>query len=174
MKDDSLYKDIFTKLVSERLEAQNKIIIESMTQIFRQFTQDYIEVLSSNLPIDLDLQHKAEMIYSESLVTKVLGICEKITGYKLEDLKIKSRGKEFTTARHFYAYALRTYTYLTFKKIGEMLGDRNHATVLHMETVVENDIFTKTEPIYSWAKQIAKLEESGLKKIVKNEARGKN
>jgi len=43
----------------------------------------------------------------------------------------KNRRRELSTARHALAYYLRKHTDLSFEVIGELMGGRHHATIIH-------------------------------------------
>ena len=49
----------------------------------------------------------------------------------------KNRRSELALARHSLAYYMRRHTHLGFKRIGELMGGRHHATVLHSCKLIE-------------------------------------
>ena len=49
----------------------------------------------------------------------------------------KNRRSELALARHALAYYMRRHTHLGFKRIGELMGGRHHATVLHSCKLIE-------------------------------------
>lgn len=55
-----------------------------------------------------------------------------------EEMTSKTRLQIVAFARHAYCSMLRKFTRLTLREIGELLGDRNHATVLNSVKVAEN------------------------------------
>lgn len=60
--------------------------------------------------------------------------------YKIDliDIKGKSRVAAVATARQVAAYLLRKYTPLSFAAIGQELGGKNHATIVHSVNEIEN------------------------------------
>lgn len=48
----------------------------------------------------------------------------------------KSRRRDLSTARHALAYYLRKHTDLSFEAIGELMGGRHHATIIHSCRVI--------------------------------------
>lgn len=71
-------------------------------------------------------------------------IIEEVTSQynvKIEDLKKPNRRREYLDPRQIIMYFLRTKTNLTFKTIGEMMGGKDHATVIHAVKCVENNMF---------------------------------
>ena len=49
----------------------------------------------------------------------------------------KNRRSELALARHALAYYMRRHTHLGFKRIGELMGGRHHATILHSCKLIE-------------------------------------
>ena len=52
-------------------------------------------------------------------------------GLKITDVTSDSRLSEFVRARDMFAYLCREYTSASYNDIGQMLGGRNHATIIH-------------------------------------------
>lgn len=68
----------------------------------------------------------------------ILSIMENITGFTTEQLKGKDRHLEIANARHITAYFMLAYCDLTLKSVGQILGGRDHSTVLSSKHAVEN------------------------------------
>ncbi len=62
---------------------------------------------------------------------------------KTYDLENPTRKQEVCLKRQLVMWYLRKNTTLSLEKIGQMLGGKNHATVLHGEKAVENDLNNK-------------------------------
>jgi chromosomal replication initiator protein len=73
--------------------------------------------------------------YSAKTILEVVGSFYKID---LEDLKGKSRVAQIVWARHIAIYFLKKYTPLSLSAIGNEVGGKNHATVLHSIKEVES------------------------------------
>lgn len=73
-------------------------------------------------------------------------VCE-IAGVKLNYIYKKTRKRDIVHIRSIVMWCLREYTNITFQGIGEMLGGKNHATVLHAYRLL-NDITEKTDKVY--------------------------
>jgi hypothetical protein len=56
----------------------------------------------------------------------------------VEDMLKKTRKREIVTARQEAMSLARKHTCLSLVKIGEMIGNKDHATVLHAEKVISN------------------------------------
>lgn len=50
----------------------------------------------------------------------------------------KNRTRKFAMARHFYSYFCRIYTYESLKSIGNLLGGRDHSTIIHGSETITN------------------------------------
>ncbi|MBO7516074.1 MAG: chromosomal replication initiator protein DnaA, partial [Lachnospiraceae bacterium] len=63
-------------------------------------------------------------------------------GITVSDLVSDKRIASLTTARQVAMYLCRSLTNLQLKKIGALLGGRDHATVIHGITKIENELET--------------------------------
>jgi hypothetical protein len=52
-------------------------------------------------------------------------------GLEITDVTSDSRLSEFVRARDMFTYLCREYTSASYNDIGQMLGGRNHATIIH-------------------------------------------
>ena len=48
-----------------------------------------------------------------------------------KDIKSKSKKPEYTLPRFMYYYLSQKYTHHSLREIGELVGGRNHATIIH-------------------------------------------
>ena len=53
------------------------------------------------------------------------------------DMMKKNRRRDLATARHALAYYMRKHTDLGFQRIGDLMGGRHHATILHSCKLIE-------------------------------------
>jgi chromosomal replication initiator protein len=86
-------------------------------------------------PLDLDLAHGAlDRILARSAVPspeRVLSAVAKHYGLDEEDLTGRSRRRQVSVPRQMCMYLIREVTDTSLPKIGELLGGRDHTTVLH-------------------------------------------
>jgi len=68
-------------------------------------------------------------------------VCKKYN-IKLSDIESKKRTREFSYPRQIAMYLCREFTDLSFPKIGESFGGRDHTTVLHAYDKISNEIKT--------------------------------
>lgn len=71
-------------------------------------------------------------------------ICDELR-VSSEDLRSKSRKQHTTQARQLVMYFAKKHTNLSLSAIGQMMGGRSHATVLHSCQVVENQISVSSQ-----------------------------
>ena len=72
----------------------------------------------------------------------LLSVCAKHFNIKTGDLCGSSRKKELVTARHITAYLLLTEIKLPLKEVGELLGGRDHTSIMHARDKVTADLLT--------------------------------
>jgi DnaA-like protein len=79
-----------------------------------------------------------------------------IFGLKVADLTGRSREHHIVEARQAAAYALRTrYAKLSLQAIGNLLGDRDHTTIIWAIKVVEQRL--DDDPTSTYAGQVREL-----------------
>ena len=71
------------------------------------------------------------LIFQESSPEAVLQAVVDLYQVKLEDLKGSSRRREISLARQVAMYLLRQHTDLSLPKVGEILGGKDHTTVMY-------------------------------------------
>lgn len=77
----------------------------------------------------------------------LLQIVANSIGKSDELIKSRSRSRMLVTARHIYFYFARNYLNMTLKEIGQELGIRDHATVIHGLNKV-NDMIDINDDVY--------------------------
>ena len=106
--------------------------------------------LAENAALTLDFASKfygrAQKTVQKITPRKVLSQTAKEFSFKTRDLCGKSRQKELVSARHIAMYLLRKDLNLPLMKIGELLGNRDHSTVIHAIEKI-NQEFTTNETI---------------------------
>jgi chromosomal replication initiator protein len=86
-------------------------------------------------PLDLDLAHGAlERILARSAVPspeRILRVVAKHYGLEEGELTGRSRRREVSVPRQLCMYLIREVTDTSLPKIGQLLGGRDHSTILH-------------------------------------------
>jgi len=73
----------------------------------------------------------------KTLLESILLDVSTATGVSVDDMKGKSRIREYVLARQFYCKIAKDSTAYSFRSIGAYIN-RDHATVIHSVKVVEN------------------------------------
>lgn len=76
---------------------------------------------------------------------RILSVVAKHYGIKTKEVKGKSRKKEIANARHIAAYLLRKELEYPLKRVGEILGGRDHTTIMHSEQKIDRLFSTNQE-----------------------------
>lgn len=114
-----------------------------------------VQALTKNIQeIDLQFVHN---IYKPNLVDSkqffssktnsrhLVSICSKFFNIKTSDLCGKSRKKEIVFARHITAYLLLNEIKLPLKEVGDILGGRDHTSIMHARDKVALDFSTNPQ-----------------------------
>jgi chromosomal replication initiation ATPase DnaA len=67
---------------------------------------------------------------------KVIEAVEIVTGMNFDDFNVKKRTPQYVEARFLFMHFAYTRMNLTLKMIGELMGGRDHSTVIHGGQVV--------------------------------------
>jgi chromosomal replication initiator protein len=76
-------------------------------------------------------------------------------GLSVDDLVSPSRSRPLTTARHVAMYLLRECTAMSYVRIGEFFGGRDHSTVLHGVTKIDKNMRDR-EPVYRHVQELSR------------------
>jgi chromosomal replication initiator protein len=76
---------------------------------------------------------------------RILSVVAKHYGLKTKEVKGRSRKKEVANARHIAAYLLRKELEYPLKRVGEILGGRDHTTIMHAEDKIDRLFSTNQE-----------------------------
>jgi chromosomal replication initiator protein len=69
---------------------------------------------------------------------KIKHTIENHFGIPMERLITPCRRREYVYPRHMMMWFLKNYTQLSFKKIGELFGGRDHTTVIHAAWTIDD------------------------------------
>jgi chromosomal replication initiator protein len=75
----------------------------------------------------------------------ILSVCAKNLNIKTGDLIGKSRKKDLIYARHLTAYILLTVGKLPLQQVGEILGGRDHTSIIHARDKIHQALSTNTQ-----------------------------
>jgi chromosomal replication initiator protein len=105
---------------------------------------------SAHSPISLDFVKEFFGIKKTSPSKKVhyrriISVVAKTFNIKTSELCGKTRKKQIALARHIAAYLLRRELQLPLKRVGELLGGRDHTTIIHAEEKIDRAFSTNQQ-----------------------------
>lgn len=107
-------------------------------------------------PTPADPDYDVELLTAPNLVRSV----QKVFEVTWEDLCGRSRKSRHSTPRKVLGYLLRENTRLTLQDIGDMLGGRDHTTVMFWVHKVRDDI--ASSPVLRNMVELVRVEASRL------------
>lgn len=155
--------DLETKIaILEKKAEQNSInltsevasfIASKTTSNIRELEGSLIRVNAfctlTNKPISLDLAKRILLNLNDNnkkegiMLEKVLHATASYYSISINDLKSQKRHRNIALIRQVTFYMMKKLTFFSLKAIGEFVGQRDHSTVLHaitkIEQLVEND-----------------------------------
>ncbi|KTS02508.1 hypothetical protein SB2_25490 [Methylobacterium radiotolerans] len=75
--------------------------------------------------------------YPTRTARNMLEICSAVTGVSIPDIKSERRDGKILKARQIFCWLALRYTNLASGRIGELVGGRDHSTILHSKGRVE-------------------------------------
>ena len=82
-----------------------------------------------------------EKILLEPLMSHIVALVRKHTGYSVDELKVRSRKRHLVVARQLNMYFMKRHTRFSLAVIGSIFN-RDHATVLHAQKTIDDLIET--------------------------------
>jgi chromosomal replication initiator protein len=135
-----------SQFLAENLESNIRDIEGHLQQIYIQASTQKLS------PIDLDfvqalITGASEKSSSQPNLTPrhLISVCAKHFAIKTGDLFGKSRQKDLVLARHVTAYLLLTETKLPLKQVGQLLGGRDHTSIMHARDKIHTDLSTNPQ-----------------------------
>jgi len=126
-----------------------KIHIQAVTQKIKTIDQSFIQNI---LEPSSSLTHPTSTTITPR---HLVSVCAKHFGVKTGDLCGKGRQKEIVQARHITAYLLLTEIKLPLKQVGQILGGRDHTSIMHARDKIHTQLSTNP-PIRRLINQIKK------------------
>lgn len=125
---DEAFLDVID-LIAEKVKFNIRELESALTRVigFSKFKKQKLNVKFAREHLTDIFTRKDEDISCESVKKAV---CRKYN-IKITDIESKKRNREFAFPRQIAMYLCRELTDLSFPKIGESFGGRDHTTVLH-------------------------------------------
>jgi chromosomal replication initiator protein len=153
-----LYKpdiELRKKILQHRIKLDGLSISNEIVDYIAENVTDHVRnlegVISSLMAYSLVFNKEIDMELAKRVVSKAINSEKKvITPEKIEgavstyfnidqkDIHSKSRKREIVQARQIIMYLLKKYTTYSYAHIGCIVGNRDHATVIHSERSVKN------------------------------------
>lgn len=156
--DVQLRRDILKhKIYNDGLQISDEVvdyIAHNVTDNIRDLEGAIVSLLAQStfkgLPIDIELASKvvANLVNIRPLSLSLEQIRKVVCTYfniAESEIQTNSRKKNIVTARQIAMYLSKQYTSASLSAIGNVIGGRNHATVSHSLSVVQNMIETDPE-----------------------------
>ena len=165
--------EVKTAILKKKAEENGEILCDEVAEFLAVQASSSIRELEGLLIRVIACAHLTKQAITLSLVHHVLGVGAeqrkkesidfkaviKIVGkyysYSLEDLRSKNRNKDLALVRQITMYMMKKVTDKSLREIGAFLGKRNHATVKHALSKVEQ-MKTKNSTLYKQIESMIK------------------
>lgn len=139
-KRDVLKADISNAVIDFIAESVETNIRELEGALLQIITQAKAEGEAVTKEFSAKVLGKALTNTSNLNIHEVLKTICTYYGIKMVDLKGPSRVKEFVVPRQISMYLLKQYTATPYMAIGDLLGNRDHTTVMHGALKIESEL----------------------------------
>jgi len=132
--------DAIIYVIAERIRSNVRELEGALNKIIGR-----VQLLGTKVTPELvDKLIEGGQIHSQRIVNSdmILDIVAEHFHITKEDLLSKSRKKDIAIPRQIAMYLIREELKLTFPNIGELLGGKDHSTVMHAWNKVKKDIVT--------------------------------
>lgn len=110
--------------------------------------------------IYVGLRQPMKLEFLQALDKPIIRIVSDITGISVDDIKSKRRIRTIVEARCLAIYFLRTKNRNTYQKIGELVGGRDHSTIIYNLSLYEI-LMAQNEGFKSMSEKVAKKLDEG-------------
>lgn len=108
------------------------IQLNSIKGVKERAEKELKEITGRNCIVNFYIE-KAEI---EISLEFILATVSEVFNVSVEDIKSKTRKRPVVFARQCYCYLANMHTKVGLKRIGELIGGRDHSTVIHSRAVV--------------------------------------
>ena len=120
-----------------------EIAVKSQSQKFNTVTLDFVEIFFN--PSSSGSLNNFTLAETNLSPRHVISVCAKFFNIKTSDLCGDSRKKDLVTARHITAYLLLTEVKIPLEEVGQLLGGRDHTSIMHARDKVSTDFSTNPQ-----------------------------
>lgn len=116
--------------IAERLSSNVRQIEGVITKLYAMKSFSGIGVTKSVIDEAISVVDPGN-IPTDVMVDRILTIICRHYGVTVEDVKSKKKSSNITNVRHIAVHIIKSITTLTLDEIGEILGGRNHSTMIN-------------------------------------------
>ena len=145
--------------IAERLASNVRQIEGIINKLYAMKTFSGVEITKSVIDEAISVVDPGN-IPTDVMVDRILSIISRHYGVTVDDIRSKKKSSNITNVRHVAVYIIKSITTLTLNEIGDVLGGRNHATIINSLEKAEIMIRTvknKEAEILSLIKEIKEL-----------------
>ncbi len=132
--------------IAETIKSNARELEGNLSQIAAQAqaenTQPDLNFVKNFFGFKQNNSHHKKSVSHRTIISKVA----KHYQLKTSEIKGRSRKKKIAVARHITAYLLRKELEFSLKRIGDILGGRDHTTIIHSEEKVDR-LFSTNQQI---------------------------
>ena len=144
LKHKSSYMEIDNDILEMLSEKPYKNIRDLEGSINRIIA--YSDLIGKKISLDV-AEYAIKNLFNHPIETKItpdmiIKSVVKITGVSTEKINSNKRDKISTLARRITMYLLREDGHMTSSAVGEMLGGKDHSTVIYAQKAIENALKT--------------------------------
>lgn len=145
---------------------QTKIILEHLLRGIKNGKEYTIDLCANDINIIYSNQFSSDIFIYEKHIDKLLHLCCIEFKATLIEIKGKGRKRNMVLARQIAMHILNSYKAGTLNTIGQVFGGRDHSTVIHSCTRIDNLISVKDEGYENYLNIKSKFDEYlGVEKI---------
>ena len=122
--------------IAERLISNIRQIEGVITKLYAMKTFSGTSITKSVIDEAISVVDPGN-IPPDVMVERILSIVSRHYGVSVEDIKSKKKNGNITNARQIAAHIIKSITTLTLEEIGQILGGRNHSTMIYSLERVE-------------------------------------
>ena len=127
-------------LIAEKIKFNIRELESALTMLI-----SFSEVMNKKINVKFAKENLKDLFAGRDVditcETVKKAVCKKYN-IKLSDIESKKRTREFSYPRQIAMYLCREFTDLSFPKIGESFGGRDHTTVLHAYDKISSEMKT--------------------------------
>ncbi len=123
-------------------DLEGKLQEAALVSLSKGFSQITIESLGLS---PQNNQTGTNLLFHKTNPRHIISICAKTLEVKTGDLVGKSRQAHIAQARHITAYVLLSIGNLPLQEVGELLGGRDHTSIMHARDKIHNLLSTSPQ-----------------------------